>query len=256
MTIEIGVGTTTDDFSAIDWSVGPYFIKTDIDPEGGDTYTITGISQILSVPYALHAKTVDSFNETDPTWTGGGNEADAISRTGNVGIGIASPTQKLDVNGNVNATELFASKASMIYAVNPWLAVATYEADIIVKVLSSGVYVEPTVVGSHDVIIPISLPANTFGSDRKLVGYTINYKCTDGTTGYISDTFIKEIINGTVSTFSGSNDDHTSNTWDSYSASFAAHTIEGPVYIELGFDFTGTGDAYDVQIGDIYLEFE
>ena len=70
VTLEIGTGTTSDDFSAIDWTAGPYFIKTEIDPEGGVNYTITGISQVLSVPYALHAQTADSiiggFNETDP----------------------------------------------------------------------------------------------------------------------------------------------------------------------------------------------
>ena len=45
VTIEIGDGTTGDDFSAIDWSNGPYFIKTEIDPTslGGTTYTITGM---------------------------------------------------------------------------------------------------------------------------------------------------------------------------------------------------------------------
>jgi len=40
-------------FDAIDWSSGPYFIVVKIDPEGGENYTITGASQLLSVPYAL-----------------------------------------------------------------------------------------------------------------------------------------------------------------------------------------------------------
>lgn len=57
ITIEIGSGSTTDNFSAIDWSNGPYFIKTETDPNGGTNYTITGTSQLLSVPYAIHAET-------------------------------------------------------------------------------------------------------------------------------------------------------------------------------------------------------
>jgi len=57
VTLEIGTGTTTDDFTAIDWATGPYFIKTETDPTGGSSYTITGTSQLLSVPYALYAKT-------------------------------------------------------------------------------------------------------------------------------------------------------------------------------------------------------
>jgi hypothetical protein len=62
-TLEIGTGDTTDDFTTIDWSNGPYFIKTEIDLAGGTTYTIIGTSQLMSVPYALHAKTV-----TQPTY--------------------------------------------------------------------------------------------------------------------------------------------------------------------------------------------
>jgi hypothetical protein len=56
----IGQGTSVDVFSAIDWANGPYFIKTQADPTGGTTYTIEGISQMQSVPYALHAKTAES----------------------------------------------------------------------------------------------------------------------------------------------------------------------------------------------------
>jgi len=36
--------------------MGPYFIKTETDPNGGVNYTITGTSELLSVPYALYAK--------------------------------------------------------------------------------------------------------------------------------------------------------------------------------------------------------
>src|ERR1035437_8038113 len=66
--IEIGGGTPlTGTFTTIDWSAGQYFIKTEIDPAGGTSYTITGTSQLLSVPYAIYAKTAASYPETDPT---------------------------------------------------------------------------------------------------------------------------------------------------------------------------------------------
>jgi len=55
LSIEIGTGTTTDDFSQINWGKGSFFIKTEIDPTGGDAYTITGVNQLLSVPYSFHA---------------------------------------------------------------------------------------------------------------------------------------------------------------------------------------------------------
>lgn len=60
LSVEIGTGNTSDLFSAIDWSNGPYFIGTAVDPAGGMDYTITGTSQLLSVPYALHANVADS----------------------------------------------------------------------------------------------------------------------------------------------------------------------------------------------------
>ena len=66
LSIEIG---SLVPLSSIDWSDGPYYIKTDIDPTGGTSYTITATSQILSVPYALHAKTAASYAETDPVFT-------------------------------------------------------------------------------------------------------------------------------------------------------------------------------------------
>lgn len=71
--IEIGRGITEDDFSMINWSDGIYFIKTETDISGGTNYSITGTSQLLSVPYALHAKTAENItgdiNETDPTYS-------------------------------------------------------------------------------------------------------------------------------------------------------------------------------------------
>lgn len=70
LNIEIGGGAG---FSSIGWANGPYFIKTETDPTGGTNYTIIGTSQLLSVPYALHSKTAETFSgsitETDPVFT-------------------------------------------------------------------------------------------------------------------------------------------------------------------------------------------
>ena len=62
VSIEIGMGDTSYDFSIIDWSTGPYFIKTETDPTGGSNYTISGTSQLMSVPFALHAKVAESVS--------------------------------------------------------------------------------------------------------------------------------------------------------------------------------------------------
>ncbi|MBN2613465.1 MAG: DUF1566 domain-containing protein [Bacteroidales bacterium] len=66
VSLEIGAGTLADgDFTSIDWANGPYFIKTETDPAGGTNYIITGTSQILSVPYALHAKTAENIRNIE-----------------------------------------------------------------------------------------------------------------------------------------------------------------------------------------------
>ncbi|MCD4833851.1 MAG: DUF1566 domain-containing protein [Bacteroidales bacterium] len=58
--IEIGGQTG---FDTITWANGPYFLETNIDVAGGTNYTITGVSQLLTVPYALHAKTAETISE-------------------------------------------------------------------------------------------------------------------------------------------------------------------------------------------------
>jgi hypothetical protein len=70
VSIEIGGGIVlSGNFSIINWANGPYFIKTETDPDGatgGISYTLTGTSQLLSVPYALYALNAGTAN-------GGGN---------------------------------------------------------------------------------------------------------------------------------------------------------------------------------------
>lgn len=73
MNLEIGTGTTSDDFTTINWATGPYFMETAIDVTGGTTYAVMGTSQLMSVPYALYANTAESVindmvddNDADP----------------------------------------------------------------------------------------------------------------------------------------------------------------------------------------------
>ncbi|MFC4163959.1 collagen-like protein [Epilithonimonas zeae] len=57
VTVKIGSGNLlSGSFSSIDWGSDTYFIKIETDPTGSSNYTITGTSQLLSVPYALYAK--------------------------------------------------------------------------------------------------------------------------------------------------------------------------------------------------------
>lgn len=56
VTIEVGAGNPIlGSFADIDWSYGSYYLKSEVDPAGGNNYSITGVQQLLSVPYALYA---------------------------------------------------------------------------------------------------------------------------------------------------------------------------------------------------------
>ena len=57
MTLEVGSGTVVSgSLNDINWANGPYYLKSEIDPEGGISYTVEGVQQLLSVPYALYAE--------------------------------------------------------------------------------------------------------------------------------------------------------------------------------------------------------
>ena len=45
------------DFSIIDWATGPYFIEISADIDGGSDFEVVGTQELMSVPYALYAKT-------------------------------------------------------------------------------------------------------------------------------------------------------------------------------------------------------
>jgi uncharacterized protein (TIGR02145 family) len=65
-TFNVGEGTTTDDFTDIDWNDGPYFVLVEIDPAGGAAYEEVGTSQLLSVPYALQSVRVQQLSDAMP----------------------------------------------------------------------------------------------------------------------------------------------------------------------------------------------
>ncbi len=54
------------DYSSIDWSVADYFLKIELDAEGGTAYQEMGTSQLLSVPYANYAfNSASSWKDTE-----------------------------------------------------------------------------------------------------------------------------------------------------------------------------------------------
>jgi hypothetical protein len=108
--IDIGKGAVVaGNFAMIPWANGPYFIEVSLDVEGGTNYTLMGTSQLLSVPYALHAKTADSLLSkpqigiSEILQNGSNAENLSLSNLGNITIGTAVPEPSAAVTINSNS---------------------------------------------------------------------------------------------------------------------------------------------------------
>lgn len=98
VSLTVGNGTTSEDFSSIDWAAGPYFLQTEIDPAGGSSYSMESTQQLLSVPYALYAERTGSGNTLDDAYDEGGAGAGRTIVADNGRVTIAG-TDGLRVEG-------------------------------------------------------------------------------------------------------------------------------------------------------------
>lgn len=65
VTLEIGTGNVVyGSIKSINWENGPFFIETQVDPTARGNFSVIGVSQFLSVPYALHAKSATTLTGT------------------------------------------------------------------------------------------------------------------------------------------------------------------------------------------------
>ncbi|MGX8713422.1 MAG: hypothetical protein ACSW8I_07050, partial [bacterium] len=83
--LTIIVGENSDAYDTIHWGNGPYYLVSEIDPNGGSNYSLSTTQQILSVPYAEHARVADhisesfTYDETDPLFHSWGYAWDSIT---------------------------------------------------------------------------------------------------------------------------------------------------------------------------------
>lgn len=102
LTAEIGSGTViSGNFSGINWSSGNYYLKTETDPSGGTSYTIVGTSQLLSVPYAMYAKT-----------SGSGGTAFSLPYSGTSSGDHVVPFRVTNTSGTLNSAGYFENTNS------------------------------------------------------------------------------------------------------------------------------------------------
>lgn len=107
-TLQIGGGTVVSGtFSTINWAGNLYFLKTETDPAGGTTYSITGTTQFLSVPYALNARAAETFTGAAGGDLTGNYPNPSIAAGAIVGADIANTTiavGKLSATGTASST--------------------------------------------------------------------------------------------------------------------------------------------------------
>ena len=122
VSIEIGGGAG---FSTINWANDDYFIETKTAVVAPlTTYTITGVSQLLSVPYALNAKTADNGITTA--------QADAITaNTAKVGITTAQADEIAVNTAKVGYTDALVSANADVVANTAKVGITTAQADAI-----------------------------------------------------------------------------------------------------------------------------
>jgi hypothetical protein len=108
VSVEIGGGMQLNgSFTNINWSNGSHFIKTEIDPNGGVNYTITGTSQLLSVPYAMYAENTKPMGKSTILLTGDITDAQAQAKlarelgpyTENISVLNTTVLTSLDLTG-------------------------------------------------------------------------------------------------------------------------------------------------------------
>lgn len=100
VSIEIGSGDRTNGaFNQIKWENGPFFIETQVDPNGGTNYSIIGVSQLLSVPYALYAKYAENVTGSAPNTTSEPKIATIIDFI------TSRPIEEQDINNTIACTK-------------------------------------------------------------------------------------------------------------------------------------------------------
>jgi hypothetical protein len=112
VSLEIGEGTSlTGRFADIDWSNGPYLIKTETDPTGGTNYSIPGIAALNSVPYALFSANGTPGPQGERGLTGATGATGPAGATGPQGArgltgatGAIGPQGERGLSGAVGAT--------------------------------------------------------------------------------------------------------------------------------------------------------
>jgi hypothetical protein len=229
VTIQIGAGTAVSgSIMQINWSSASFFIKTEVDPTGGTNYTISTVSQLLSVPYALFAKTASSATDNN-----------AWKKTGNSNI---DPTTQFIGTTDDNALQFKVNneKAGIIETSDITTnTVKNGNTAFGYQSLNSNTTGEYNVANGHQ-----SLNSNTTGKFNIAIGGNALYNNTDGN---------NNVANGDESLFSNTTGhDNVANG----SQSLYSNTV-GNYNVAVGNNslYSNTTANYNIATGEQSLYF-
>ena len=104
--IQIGTGiVVSGTFNTIDWGGNTHFVETAVDIDGtanGTSYVIISTTQLMSVPYALHAKTATNTDAAENVALGNNALSTNSSGIANTALGYSSGSNI--TSGNYNIT--------------------------------------------------------------------------------------------------------------------------------------------------------
>lgn len=162
ITLQIGTGSPElSTLDAIDWGVDTYFIQIEIDPTGGTSYTVTSVSQLVSVPYALYAKDVENKDDAD---------ADPTNEYNTTAVMNADTLEITDGGGTLQV-DLSALGDDADSDPNNEIQMLNKVGQVVTLSLGGGAFTD-------DVDDADNNPANEFNTGVTLVGTTL--QITDG----------------------------------------------------------------------------
>lgn len=95
-TLVIGQGTKiTGDFAFISWAIGTKWLQVELDPNGGDTFTLGGSQQLMTVPYAFYAEYAGNGGASITAGPGISITNSVVSNTGDADNNSSNELQNL-----------------------------------------------------------------------------------------------------------------------------------------------------------------
>ncbi|PKP35773.1 MAG: hypothetical protein CVT98_10040, partial [Bacteroidetes bacterium HGW-Bacteroidetes-15] len=91
-------------FSIVPWSIGDIYLKLEVDPSGGSSYSVMGTTKLQSVPFALHAQSASEINthtanEDDPIFVVRNNAGQIVFAVYQTGVRVYVE------DGNIKSTK-------------------------------------------------------------------------------------------------------------------------------------------------------